>query len=263
MLALLIGLAVQVTSSDNPVTLQDVWKWSKFEAADRLLARDAAERVIDGTFNPGLHGGLFHGYWWTVATPHNPGTCERSTYRTIVDFSDPASVPREPNESLQAAMQWSGSGSTEYALSYPDIATRETCARLTGWVYARQEDQQQTVESMHRLADAISAAASDQILPFNVSIICDQITEVSCPQPREALRDLPLGELHGIIFATNGVEQAHGKTSGDAAQLTADELPLVKALFRPIDDQFTWSVSLNTEDGHQTVTLHRGGVILP
>lgn len=233
MLAILAALTLQTFPAPDPVlTRGEVMNWTTAEAAERLLPPEIASTVIDGWPRPGGPPGFFRAFLWTAAAPSGPGVCHRTAYDAWISPTDIQNAA--PTATLTPRVQvWD-----QYAPAYPEAATPERCAELTGWVSTRPEGEALELENLARLIEVITAAAVEAPPPFTVDLNCQSAR--ACPQARAALRDLPLHKLFRISGSrANGIEAQMGPdASGD-----------------------TWFVRIDGADAPERVSLRRSMVI--
>ncbi|GEM_PF-4033043 len=259
MLGLLTAIAVQTTSAQPQVaTLGEVRTWSKFEAADRLLPVDIAEKIVDGRFQTGGPPGLYSGFWWASAERTRAGFCHRSAYYASVRVQDYA------NLSAASPMQSDVKVFTQYAPINQNTPSAERCAVLTGWVSTTREDEESKLETLRRLVEAMDLAANRRPLPFEISIECDSGTSGRCPEARAALRDLPMKALYDVRLSSGRyrTEPARNSVQVRYALLPPDGVyAKAEVAFGPAQDASSWFVTLEGRDQIQRITLRRASVV--
>lgn len=194
MLTILAALALQTFTAPDPgLTRGEVLNWTPNEAAGRLLLPAVAASIVDGKVWQAGPPGFFGGRWWTAAAPSGDDLCSRVAYDawiSPVDVQD-----RSPASALSPRVELL----TQYAPSYPGLATPERCGELTGWISLRpSEDTVERLRVLNRLVAVVAEAASEAPLSFGLTVECGPQSRGPCPEGRAALRDLPLNALYTI-----------------------------------------------------------------
>jgi hypothetical protein len=152
-------------------------------------------------------------------------------------------------------------------LSYPAPATADSCARQTGYVAPRIEDQASTLAVLDDLMEAMSLARGVNTLPFELTCEAEDGDD-SCSNARAALANLPLSELMSVDFEPTEYQTVSVTPTGEGQSVRvrqampgAATIPIA-AFGRSGPDGKSWRVTLNGASGElREIGLRRTTVI--
>lgn len=262
----LLAISVQAQSPQRSVTFAEIEGKTPKQLASLLFQEDVARQVEDGAmrrvFGPGHQFGIAV---WTKSRPIDDLFCHRVMNSTTVEnLTVDWSEKTLPDLVLTQDAVYRFD---QYGVAYPDKATDESCAKVTGYISPREGRRAASMAAVRQLIWAMEVARRSGELPF--ALDCrDEDPEgkaIACQDARAALANLPLPAMFGVEFDTGRYEQYPGMSKGIIRQVAPTrEHPAVPTVrFGPHgDDGKSWFAKLEQKDGQLTaVQLSRGTVI--
>jgi hypothetical protein len=257
--ALALMLAHAACPPADPITVGDVARSDAVALAPKVLPPEIARRIVGGVVRRWMMPGHFYGaVFWEASAPIGPMLCRRRHHAT--HLSNPA-MPGSSDDPNAVLSRSEIDSRDAFGTSYPQPASRESCARITGYAAVSADRSEATAAAIERLNDAMRAAAGPDPLPFALDCRADA-GDNACAAPRSALANLPLEAIYGVAFDTGAYRTLRTMpgTDGGPATVVRQMVPHPDGRTATPTIQFgmaapdgrSWRVTLVSENGRTT-----------